>query len=142
MAKHHQKINHIEQRLDAYRKEYERVKARLQKVGFIFKGSITLRRLTCGHPNCRCRDPKKRHGPYHQISWKQEAKTVSRFLPKSIVPLYREWIANANSLALILREMQEISRKAADSIQAAEIKRGNAKKEAVIQKKKTRSTLR
>jgi len=117
----------LQKRLQACRKEYKRVTARLQKVGFIFKGSITRRRLPCGNPKCRCRDPKRWHGPYYQISWKQNGKTVSRILPTKIVPLYREWIANARAITAILRQMQEISRKVADSIQAAEITRGKAK---------------
>jgi predicted transcriptional regulator len=117
----------LQSRLQAYRKEYARVTARLQKVGFIFKGSITQRRLPCGNPKCRCRDPKHRHGPYYQVSWKQHGKTASRILPAKIVPLYREWIANARAITAIMQQMQEISRKAADSIQAAEITRGKAR---------------
>jgi hypothetical protein len=117
----------LRQQLQAYRKEYEQVKARLQKVGFIFKGSITLRYLPCGQSNCRCRDPKTRHGPYYQISWKQKAKTVSRILPARIVPLYRGWISNARTLTTILQQMQEVSRKAAHSIQTAETTRGKTK---------------
>ena len=117
----------LQKRLQAYRREYKRVAARLLKVGFLFKGSITRRRLPCGNPKCRCRDLKRRHGPYYQISWKHRGKTVSRILPAKIVPIYREWIANARAITAILRQMQEISRKAADSIQAAEITRGKAK---------------
>jgi predicted transcriptional regulator len=115
-------------RLAAYRKEYQRVTTRLQRVGFIFKGSITRRRLPCGNPKCRCCDPKHWHGPYYQISWKEKGKTVSRILPAKIVPLYREWVSNARSIAVILRQMRGISRKAADSIHAAEITRGKAAK--------------
>ncbi len=122
------KRERLQQKLQVYRKEYERSKARLQKVGFIFKGSITRRRLPCGQPNCCCRDPKKWHGPYYQISWKQKGKTVSMILPERIVPIYREWISNARMLTAILREMQGISRKAATSIQAAEITRSKRSK--------------
>lgn len=128
MQAHRPRNKRLQQQLQAYRREYEQVKAGLQEVGFIFKGSITLRRLSCGQPNCRCRNPKTRHGPYYQISWKQNAKTVSRILPARIVPLYREWISNARDLAAILEQMQEVSRKAADSIQTAEITRGKANK--------------
>ena len=115
-------------RLKGYWNRYRQVRARLQTVGFIFKGSITLRRISCSQPNCRCRHPKRRHGPYYQVSWKHKAKTSSRFVPARIVPLYREWIANASTLGRILKEMQAISRQAADSIQAAEIMRGKTKK--------------
>lgn len=128
MPKHRPRNKHLQQQLQAYRRQFEQVRAGLQGVGFIFKGSITLRRLSCGQPNCRCRNPKTRHGPYYQISWKKNAKTVSRILPARIVPLYREWISNARKLAAILEQMQEVSRKAADSIQTAEITRGKAKK--------------
>lgn len=118
----------LQRRLQAYRMEYKQVRARLQQVGFMFKGSITRRRLSCGNLKCRCRDPKHWHGPYYQISWKQNGKTVSRILPARIVPLYRQWISNARAITAILRQMQEISRKAADSIQAAETTRGKARK--------------
>mgnify|MGYP001576185975 FL=1 len=128
MTEPHPQNKRLQERLQTYRKEYEQVRARLQTVGFIFKGSITLRRLSCGQPNCRCSNPKTRHGPYYQISWKQDAKTVSRILPARIVPLYREWISNARTLKAILEQMQEVSRKAAHSIQTAETTRGKAKK--------------
>lgn len=124
----HPRNKTLQQQLQVYRREYEHIRAGLQKVGFIFKGSITLRHLPCGQPNCRCRNPKTRHGPYYQISWKQDAKTVSRILPARIVPLYREWISNARILKAILEQMQEVSRKAAHSIQTAETTRGKAKK--------------
>ena len=117
----------LQKQLQAYREEYKRAAARLLKVGFLFKGSITQRRLPCGNQKCRCRDPKRRHGPYYQISWKQNGKTVSRILPAKIVPLYREWIANAREITAILRQMQAISRKAADSVQVAAITRGKTK---------------
>jgi len=127
----------VQKQLQAYRKEYEREKARLQKVGFFFKGSITQRRLPCGNPNCRCRKPKHWHGPYYQISWKEKGKTVSRFIPAKIVHLYREWIDNARSLTSILHKMQVISRKVADRIQTAETTRGGTKKKGKAQRKTT-----
>jgi hypothetical protein len=128
MTKHPAQSEHFQERLRDYWDQYTQTRARLLKVGFIFKGSITLRRISCSQPSCRCRHPKRRHGPYYQVTWKEKAKTVSRFLPAHIVPLYREWIANARTLGSILSEMQAISRRAADSIQAAERTRGNPKK--------------
>ena len=118
----------VQQQLEIYRKEYSRVRAQLQKVGFIFRGSLTQRRLPCGNPNCRCRQRKHWHGPYYQISWKQKGKTVSRFLPARTIPAYREWLANGRTLRAILEKMNRISHHVADVIQAAEATRGQLKK--------------
>jgi len=102
--------------LAAQRADYERAKAALRRLGFVFRGSLTVRRLPCGEPTCRCHaDPKRLHGPYHQVSWKEGGKTVSRFLPATIVPSYREWVGNARTLQAIIDRMQRISRKAADA---------------------------
>lgn len=118
----------VQQRLGVYREEFEQVKARLQKVGFILRGSIIRRQLPCGNQNCRCTNPKHWHGPYYQISWKQNGKTVSRILAERIVPLYRQWIANARNLSAIVNQMQRISRQAADSIQIEERTRNKTQK--------------
>lgn len=103
----------LQKRLQARRKEYVRVKARIRQVEFICEGSLVKRWTQCGKPNCRCRsDPKKRHGPYYQLSWKQKGKTVVRRLTPEHARLYRQWIENRRFLQSIIDEMQAISRQA------------------------------
>jgi len=119
----------VAQRLRDYRKRYERVKARLRRVGFIVRGSFVRQRLLCGNPNCRCRkNAKLRHGPYYSITWKEKGRTVSRFLPTKVVPLYRQWNRNARLLKGMLAQMHEISRAAADCVRAAETTTRRTKK--------------
>jgi hypothetical protein len=102
-----------QQRLRQYWKEYEAIKARIREVGFICEGSLVKRYLSCGKPNCRCStDPNRRHGPYHQLSWKEAGTTVSRRLTPGQAALYEEWIANRHRLHALLHEMRTISRKA------------------------------
>jgi hypothetical protein len=129
----------IEKQLRAYRKEYERIKARVLRIGFICKGSLIERRLPCGNPNCSChKDPKKRHGPYYQLSWKEKGKTVSHFLPRKMVRLYRQWSDNRRKLMDIIAEMEAFSRKVGDSIRTTD----NRKNKASLNRKKTRKKTR
>lgn len=104
----------LERRLERCRADYEAVKARIVDVGFICEGSLVERYTSCNNPNCRCADPKRRHGPYHQLSWKEDGRTVSRLLSAEEARLYREWIANRRRLESVLKEMRDLSRQAGE----------------------------
>ncbi len=114
--------------LRPYRKEYSRTRARVEGVGLVLRGSIGLRRVPCGKPTCRCRRSGKGHGPYYQITWAEGGRTKSRFLSPTLVPLYREWLANAHTLDRIVERMLSISREAADAVRSKEAKRVQARK--------------
>ena len=101
--------------LERLRADYEATKARLAEIGFTCEGSVVERYTTCKNPNCRCADPDQRHGPYWQMSWKQNGKTVSKILPAQDAVLYREWIANRRALEAVLNEMRDISASDASS---------------------------
>jgi hypothetical protein len=100
--------------LERLRADYEAAKARLAEIGFTSEGSLVERYTSCKNPNCRCADPEQRHGPYWQISWKQDGKTVSKILLADDAALYHEWIANRRALEAILDEMRDLSRQAAE----------------------------
>ena len=104
--------------LERLRADYEAAKARLAEIGFTCEGSLIERYTSCKNPNCRCQDPDQRHGPYWQISWKQNGKTVSKILPADDAALYQEWIANRRALEAILDEMRDISRRTAQQLLA------------------------
>jgi nitroreductase len=104
--------------LERVRADYEAAKARLAEIGFTCEGSLLERYTSCKNPNCRCADPEQRHGPYWQISWKQNGKTVSKILPADDAALYQEWIANRRALEQILDDMRDISRDAAQQLLA------------------------
>jgi hypothetical protein len=113
-----------------YGKRYAQLKKSISTVGFIAEGSLVKRLITCGNPNCRCRnDPAQRHGPYFQLTWKRKAKTVSQFIPPSLASRYQQWIANRQKMESILEVMYEVSAKVID-LQLDKIK--NKKDKAVI----------
>ena len=98
--------------------DYQAAKARLMEIGFTCEGSLIERYTSCKNPNCRCQDPAQRHGPYWQISWKQNGKTVSKILPTEDAVLYQHWITNRHALEQILNEMRDISHHAAKQLLA------------------------
>lgn len=100
----------LEKRLDQCQKHYERIKARIRDVGFICEGTLTERWTSCGKPNCRCTgDPPQRHGPYHQLTWKERGKTVTRRLSAKQAHLYQEWVTHRRELEALLGQMRDIS---------------------------------
>jgi hypothetical protein len=103
----------LQRRLRECQKQYDAIKARIREVGFICEGSLVERWIPCGKPNCCCStDPGHRHGPYYQLSWKEEGKTVSRRLAPEHARLYEEWISNRRRLDSLLGQMRVVSRKA------------------------------
>ena len=105
--------NELQKRLRAAQEEYDRLKARIQDVGFICEGSVVVRWMTCRKPNCRCAaDPPQLHGPYYQLTWKERGKSVCRNLPPEHARLYQDWIANRRELDALLKQMRAVSQKA------------------------------
>jgi hypothetical protein len=108
----------LDRRLDKCRADYETLKARIAEIGFVCEGSLVKRYTTCNNPNCRCAEPAGRHGPYWQLSWKQDGRTVSRLLSADQAQLYQEWIANRHRLDGLLADMRYLSRRAGEYIAA------------------------
>ena len=96
-------------------KQYASAKKRMLKIGFIVEGSLSKNYVTCGKATCPCRNNRAdRHGPYYQLTWKRNAKTVSQAIPKSLALQYEEWIRNRQELASIIKKMYALSQKAID----------------------------
>ena len=111
--------NSSAQKLAALKVHYRHLASQLSDVGFITKGSLVHRFMTCGNPRCRCRaDPPQLHGPYWQWSTKIAGKTVTRRLSENEARLYQEWIANRQRLHAILDQMQQLSKQAAQVLLA------------------------
>jgi hypothetical protein len=107
----------FQRRLRQYTAEYDALKARLQDIGFICTGSLAIRWTTCGKPNCSCaRNLDQRHGPYYQLTWKENGVTVTRRLPPEHAQLYQHWIANRHLLESVLEQMQHVSAKAGQQL--------------------------
>jgi len=109
----------LERRLERLRADYQAATAKIAEIGFTCEGSLVERYTTCNNPNCRCKDPQQRHGPYWQISWKEGGKTVSKLISAEDAALYQQWIDNRRRLETALDEMRDLSRQAGEQILAS-----------------------
>jgi DNA repair exonuclease SbcCD ATPase subunit len=109
-----------EQRLRAQERRLRRLAEQLAGTGFISSGSVVRFFSPCGRHNCRCHaDPPQLHGPYWQWSYRPAGgKTVTRKLNQAQARLYQEWIANRRRLLVVVAEMEEVSRQAAEILLA------------------------
>ncbi|MCI0484251.1 MAG: hypothetical protein L0Y78_06685 [candidate division NC10 bacterium] len=97
--------------LRACERRYDRLRRRLARVDYLAVGTVTVSRLPCGNPDCRCRRGARfRHGPYHYWTTKVAGKTVSKLLKPDEARLYLRWIANRRRLDRTVRAMLEVSR--------------------------------
>ena len=65
---------------------------------------------------------QSRHGPYWQLSWKENGKTISRLLTALTAEdaaIYQEWITNRRRLEAALEQMRDLSRQAGEQILAS-----------------------
>ncbi len=109
----------LARRLERCRRDYEAAKARIAEVGFVCEGSLLARLTCCNNPNCRCARLEGRHGPYWQLTWKEDGRTVTRVLSEVAAERYLEWIDNRRRLEAVLAEMRQLSREAGGYIAEA-----------------------
>ena len=96
--------------LRQYRRQYDRLKAKLRDLGYVCVGSITRSWLKCGKPSCVChQDPARRHGPYYYWTRKVAGRTQSRILDAPLRRLYEDGIRNHRRLDALIERMRELS---------------------------------
>ena len=83
--------------------------AAIASTGMILPGSITQRRIHCGHRNCACHaDPPRLHGPYWQWTRKLAGKTTGRWLSPGQQHDYQPWIDNDRRLRELLARLEAL----------------------------------
>jgi hypothetical protein len=92
---------------------YERLAARLARLGLIVQGTITKRSITKEDPHHPGRS--KTIGPYYQWTFKRSAKTVTVNLSASQRKPFQKAIDTNQSLEALLTQMRELSRKILDA---------------------------
>jgi hypothetical protein len=62
----------------------------------------------CGRPSCRCHHG----GPLHQgqhLTFKENGKTRSVYVPKELLPEVRSWLAEHRRLKQLLKEIHQLT---------------------------------
>lgn len=89
---------------------FQELKHGLDQLEYFCKGTVLKRTTKCGKAYCACRsDPNKRHGPYFELTYKVEGKTVNVRLSPEAAPLYKAASAQFRKLKTTLQRLEKIS---------------------------------
>lgn len=97
-------VNNIQRRI-------AEIKSEIAKIGDMRPGSLNEHLTVCGHPNCRCADPKNpiKHGPYYKLSYVHRQKSTSEFIQKEFVAEMREQLANYKKFRALTSEWVDLA---------------------------------
>jgi hypothetical protein len=94
-------------------KRFQELKADLARIEYFSKGTVLARMIKCGKTKCPCgADPKKRHGPYFEWTYKQQGKTVNVRLTAEAAPFFQAASKQYRKLKSTLARLEKLSRQA------------------------------
>lgn len=82
-------------------------KSQLQAQGPVLVASLVAVRRTCGKPSCRCARGHKHPG--HYLTWKEQGKTRSAYVPQALLPQVQQWQNEYRRLKRLLGEISQLS---------------------------------
>ena len=83
----------------------------LEPIEYFCKGTVLKRMMKCGKAQCACAsDATKRHGPYFELTYKANGKTVNVKLSPEAAPLYRAAARQYRKLKTLLNRLDKLSK--------------------------------
>ena len=73
----------------------------------ILHGTLTLRHVSCGNPRCRCARGKRHPALY--LTVRAGGRTHQVFIPASLAPTARQWVANDRTVRGLLDALSRTS---------------------------------
>jgi hypothetical protein len=96
--------------LERHAKRFQELKRGLAQLEYICKGTVLKRMMKCGKAQCACAsDPARRHGPYFELTYKANGKTVNVKLSPAAAPLYRAASLQYRKLKALLNRLEKLS---------------------------------
>jgi hypothetical protein len=97
--------------LDRHRQRFLELRRDLEQIEYFCKGTVLKRMMKCGKPQCACAsDATKRHGPYFELTYKANGKTVNVKLSPEAAPLYRAAVQQYRKLKTLLNRLDKLSK--------------------------------
>jgi hypothetical protein len=82
----------------------------LEQLEYFCKGTVLKRMMKCGKAHCACAsDPNKRHGPYYELTYKANGKTVNVKLSPEAAPLYKAASQQYRKLKNLFNRLEKLS---------------------------------
>jgi len=73
------------------------------------EGSLVSTSRFCGKNNCACHHGGAKH-PVLYVTWKEQGKTVSLYIPRKLENNVRRWVQNYRKLKNLTREVSDIQK--------------------------------
>lgn len=84
-----------------------RIKDTILAMDYVCSGTLLKRMKVCGKPGCRCaKDPKARHGPYHEWGRMKAGKLVHKVVSAEEARVLRKAITNYRAILRLLRSWE------------------------------------
>ena len=97
-------------RLERHARRFLELKRGLDQLQYFCKGTVLKRKMKCGKAQCACAsDPARRHGPYFELTYKANGKTVNVKLSPDAAPLYRAAALQYRKLKTLLSRLEKLS---------------------------------
>lgn len=71
----------------------------------LLKGSLTMRKHTCGKPNCKCATGRYKHHSLY-LTGRRDGKIEQLFIPREKEELVRRWVKNYR---VVQEQLEKIS---------------------------------
>jgi hypothetical protein len=97
--------------LERHVQRFLELKRHLEQIEYFCKGTVLKRMMKCGKAQCACAtDTSKRHGPYFELTYKANGKTVNVKLSREAAPLYRAAAQQYRKLKTLLSRLDKLSK--------------------------------
>jgi uncharacterized protein DUF6788 len=95
---------------ERHAQRFQELKRGLDQLEYFCKGTVLKRMMKCGKAQCACAsDPDKRHGPYFELTYKANGKTVNVKLSPEAAPLYKAASLQYRKLKTLLTRLEKLS---------------------------------
>ena len=92
------------------RRRIEEIRKQIDDFDLVCSGTLLERTKTCGKPNCRCAtDPKARHGPYFEWSWRQDGRLCHKIVSPEQARELKQAIENYRTIQALLTRWERES---------------------------------
>jgi len=96
--------------LERHAQRFLELKRSLDQLEYFCKGTVLKRMMKCGKAQCACAsNPARRHGPYFELTYKVNGKTVNVKLSPEAAPLYRSAALQYRKLKTLLGRLEKLS---------------------------------
>lgn len=104
-----------DKRILTLEKQIAKIKAEINRLEDIRRGSLSKQYNVCGSPGCKCKaDRPKKHGPYYQLSFTKNGKSTSKFVNTKNAQVVNLQVKNYASLRKLIEKWIELGTELSD----------------------------